>query len=163
MSGRSARVILVTALLSSAVTYALLRWTAPAPETEAGAAPPPTAVSASDAATGEPGPAFSADEEVNIRVYNRVSPGVVNITSTVVEFDFFFSPYAREGTGSGCVLDKEGHVLTNYHVIQGARNLQVSLPDQTKYRATLVGEDRQNDLAVIRMVDAPPERLFAIP
>ena len=107
-------------------------------------------------------PPLSGEEETNIRVYNQVSPGVVNITRTVVEYDFFFAPVAKEGTGSGCVLDKEGNILTNYHVIQSADSLEVSLPDRTKYRAKVVGFDQQNDLAVIRLTGAPIERLHPI-
>jgi putative serine protease PepD len=108
-------------------------------------------------------PALSNDEQVNIQVYSKISPGVVNITSTVVEYDFFFSPVAREGTGSGCVLDQEGHILTNYHVIESAQNLQVALTDHSKFSATIVGTDKQNDLAVLRLRNAPKERLHPIP
>jgi putative serine protease PepD len=107
--------------------------------------------------------ALSSDEETNVRVYKSVSPGVVNITSTVVEYDWFFAPYATEGsTGSGCILDTDGNILTNYHVIQSADSLEVTLPDQTKYHAKVVGFDRQNDLAVIRVTGAPKERLHPI-
>jgi putative serine protease PepD len=105
---------------------------------------------------------LSSDEETNIRVYDQVSPGVVNITKTVLEYDFFFQPVASEGTGSGCVLDTDGNVLTNYHVIESADRLEVSLPDRTKYHAKVVGIDKQNDLAVIRLVDAPKIRLHPI-
>jgi S1-C subfamily serine protease len=106
---------------------------------------------------------LSSDEETNIRVYGHVSPGVVNITRTIVEYDFFFAPVATEGgTGSGCVLDTEGNILTNYHVIESADSLEVSLPDHTKYRAKIIGFDKQNDLAVIRLAGAPKERLHPI-
>ena len=124
-----------------------------------GAAQPESAIAA--ATVGQP--PLSAEEEVNLRVYNKVSPGVVNITSTVVEYDFIFSPVAKQGTGSGSVLDLDGNVLTNYHVIESAQNLEVALPDGTKYRAKVVGSDRQNDLAVIRLVGAPRERLHPVP
>jgi S1-C subfamily serine protease len=105
----------------------------------------------------------SSDEETNIRVYGLVSPGVVNITRTIYEYDFFFAPVATDGgTGSGCILDTEGNILTNYHVIESADSLEVSLPDHTKYRAKVVGFDKQNDLAVIRLAGAPKERLHPI-
>ena len=110
-------------------------------------------------------PIFSSEEETNISVYEQASPGVVNITTRfMVEERFFFSAIIREesGTGSGCVLDKDGHILTNYHVIENASSLEVSLPDHTKYRATLVGADRQNDLAVLKLENAPVERLHPI-
>jgi len=109
-------------------------------------------------------PTASGDEETNIRVYGQISPGVVNITRTIVEYDFFFAPVATEGgTGSGCVLDTDGNILTNYHVIESADSLEVSLPDHTKYRAKVIGFDKQNDLAVIRLAGAPKERLHPIP
>ncbi len=157
------RTLLVTALVSSAVTILFIRWNDRRFENVPASVLTEAAEAAGTLET-PPGAAISPDEEVNIRVYNKVSPGVVNITSMVVEFDFFFRPFATEaGTGSGLVLDKEGHILTNSHVIEGARNLEVALPDQTKYRATVIGRDSQNDLAVIRLVGAPPERLVPVP
>jgi S1-C subfamily serine protease len=152
------RTILVTALITSAATLLLLRW---------GVLPEPPrsgrSIHLDAAAAANPGqPALSSDEQVNIQVYNKVSPGVVNITSTVVEYDFFLQAYASQGTGSGIVLDLEGNILTNYHVIESAQNLEVALPDQTKYRAKLVGEDPQNDLAVIRLTGAPKDRLHPV-
>jgi len=150
--------IFLTAIVSSVVTIAIFRWNL---LPEFSSSPPEAKVQAAFAArTGQP--TLSPDEETNVRVYNKVSPGVVNITSMVVEYDFFFSPVAKEGaTGSGCVLDTEGDILTNYHVIESAQSLEVSLPDQTKYRAALVGYDRQNDLAVIR-IKASRERLHPV-
>jgi S1-C subfamily serine protease len=151
-------VILVTALLTSAVTLILLRWgVVPAPPQSG---PVPRFDSAAAATPAQP--PLSQDEQVNIQVYNKVSPGVVNITSTVVEYDFFFQAYANQGTGSGIVLDLDGNVLTNYHVIESAQSLEVALPDRTTYRARLVGEDPQNDLAVIRLTEAPRDRLHPV-
>ncbi len=159
MTSRSFRTILITTLLSSAATIALLRWNM-VPAVQPALAPAPVAASA--APSGQP--PLSADEQVNTQVYERISPGVVNITSTVVEYDFFFSPVAREGaTGSGCVLDQDGNVLTNYHVIDSAQSLEVALPDHSKYRATVVGTDKQNDIAVLRLKGAPRERLHPVP
>lgn len=107
-------------------------------------------------------PALTPDEAINIRVYQDVSPGVVNITSRVVEYDFFFDPVMREGaSGSGAVIDSDGHIVTNYHVIEGAEQLEVTLPDQSKWRAAVVGQDPDNDLAVIR-IKAPRSKLRPI-
>ncbi len=153
----SLRIIIVAALLSSAATVAAIRWDL-FPGHRRGEEPNPAFAFGP---TQQPPP--SRDEEINIGIYEKVSPGVVNITRTVLEYDFFFTPVAREGTGSGCVLDLEGHVLTNYHVIQSADRLEVSLPDHTKYGAELVGADRQNDLAVLKLLDVPKERLHPIP
>jgi len=156
MKNHSLRLVLTVAMMSCAVTIVALRWDLiPGYSTKSSNNP---AFAFSPASQ----PTISNDEEINIRVYDQVSPGVVNITRTVVEYDFFFSPVAREGTGSGCVLDKDGNVLTNYHVIENADNLEVSLPDRTKYRAKVVGADPQNDLAVIRLIEAPKERLYPI-
>ncbi|MBP1600016.1 MAG: 2-alkenal reductase [Acidobacteria bacterium] len=154
------RPILVTALLSSAATVLLIRWDlgfrgdgiAPGRRPQSAIASAPVSQ-----------PPLSPEEEVNIRVYNGVSPGVVNITTTVVEYPFFWAPVAEEGTGSGVILDKEGNIVTNYHVIEDAQSLEVTLPDQSNYRARLVGIDRANDLAVIRLVEAPASRLHPVP
>ncbi len=154
------RAILLTALLSSAATLILVRWDVIPGSGSGESSSPAEQPARADISRLEP--PFSEDEETNIRVYNQVSPGVVNITSTVVEYDFFFSPVARQGTGSGSVIDLEGHVLTNFHVIAGARNLEVALPDQSKYRAAIVGTDQQNDLAVIRLRDVPRDRLHPV-
>ncbi len=154
------RLVFVTALLTCAVTVVLLRWDVIPVRSSRNAVSGHLESAIAAAPAGQP--PLSSDEEVNIRVYNKVSPGVVNITSTVVEFDFFFSPVSKEGTGSGSVLDYDGNVLTNYHVIESAQNLEVALPDRTKYRAKVIGVDKQNDLAVIRLVGAPRERLHPV-
>ncbi len=154
------RTVLVTALLTSALTYIFLRWDLGLRRESRVADPLP---SAAIAAAPAKQPSLSSEEETNVKVYNQVSPGVVNITTTVVEYDFFLQPIAEEGTGSGAVLDKQGHIVTNFHVVDGARSLEVALPDQTKYRARFVGADRDNDLAVIRLVEAPQERLHPVP
>lgn len=153
------RIVVVTALLTFAVTVIALRWDL-VPEYRRRGSP---GSEAAQAAPPKGQPPLSSEEEINIRVYSKVSPGVVNITSIVVEYDFFLSPVAKPGTGSGSVLDLEGNVLTNYHVIESAQNLEVTLPDRTKYHAKVVGYDKQNDLAVIRLVGAPKERLHPVP
>ena len=106
--------------------------------------------------------AFTPDEEINIRVYRAASPAVVNITTIAVAYDFFLSPVAKEGTGSGAIIDRSGHILTNFHVIDGARRLEVTLADGSKWPARPVGADPSNDLAVIK-IDAPVEKLTVIP
>jgi S1-C subfamily serine protease len=96
-------------------------------------------------------PALDSDEQGNVEVYKHVAPSVVNITSTVVSYDFFFGAQAQEGAGSGFVIDKEGHILTNYHVIDGARKLEVILANKKHYEARLVGADKSHDLAVVQI------------
>jgi S1-C subfamily serine protease len=106
--------------------------------------------------------AFTPEEEINIRVYRAASPGVVNITTTAVAYDFFLNPIPKEGTGSGAVIDRSGHILTNFHVIDGGRRLEVTLADGSKWPARPIGVDPSNDLAVIK-IDAPGEKLTIIP
>ena len=96
-------------------------------------------------------PALDGDEQNNVDVYKRVVPSVVNITSTSVSYDFFFGPQAQQGAGSGFIIDKEGHILTNYHVIDGARKLEVILENKKHYPATVIGVDRSHDLAVVQI------------
>lgn len=99
-------------------------------------------------------PQFDAEEQNNIEVYKRVSPAVVNITSTAVAYDFFYGPVPQQGQGSGFVIDKEGHILTNYHVIADARQVEVTLSNKKKYKAQIIGRDPSHDLAVLQ-INAP--------
>lgn len=107
------------------------------------------------------GIAQTEDEKNNISVYRRLGPGVVNITSVVIERDFFLHPIPREGTGSGSIIDTNGHILTNHHVIRDSTKLEVTLSDGSKWPARFVGADPDNDLAVIK-IDAPKEKLTVI-
>jgi S1-C subfamily serine protease len=76
---------------------------------------------------------------------------VVNVTSRAMSFDFFYGMVPQEGQGSGFVIDKEGHILTNYHVIADARQVEVTMHNRKKYKATVVGTDPAHDLAVIQI------------
>jgi S1-C subfamily serine protease len=96
-------------------------------------------------------PTFDSEEQTTIEVYKKGMPSVVNITSTAVAYDFFYGPVPQEGQGSGFIIDKEGHVLTNYHVIANAREVEVTLSNKKKYPATVIGRDRVHDLAVIQI------------
>lgn len=100
-------------------------------------------------------------EELVVEVYQRVSPSVVNITSTVITEDFFFRPVPQQGTGSGFVIDQQGHILTNYHVVEGATSIEVTFSDDTVVPATVVGTDPSVDLAVIK-VNVPTEKLMPV-
>jgi S1-C subfamily serine protease len=157
MRRHTLQTILITLLLTSAATVVALRWgILPGYEEKMPSGP----AFASDPLRQ---PVLTPDEEINVRVYEEVSPGVVNVTTQTIGFEgFFFTPVYREGTGTGCLLDKKGHVLTNFHVIESAERLEVSLPDRSKYPAERVGIDEQNDLAVIRLVDVPEEKLHPI-
>jgi S1-C subfamily serine protease len=103
----------------------------------------------------EAAPAYDAEEQNNIAIYKKVLPSVVNITSTTLVFNFFYGAVPQQGQGSGFVLDHAGHVLTNYHVIQGAnRGIKVMLYNKRSYDARVVGSDRMHDLALLQ-IDAP--------
>ncbi len=105
-------------------------------------------------------PSVASDEKNNREVYDAVSPGVVNITSTVY-VQSWFSVYPQQGSGSGSILDREGRILTNYHVIQDAEELEVTLANKKKYKAQPLGADPDNDLAVIK-IDAPTSELTPV-
>ncbi len=100
-------------------------------------------------------PAYDAEEQQNIAVYKRALPSVVNITSTAVAFDFFYGPVPQQGQGSGFILDKQGHILTNNHVIDNAQRVEVTLYDKHKYKATVVGVDKGHDLALLQINNVP--------
>jgi S1-C subfamily serine protease len=96
-------------------------------------------------------PPFDSEEQLNISVYKKALPSVVNITSTTVAYDFFYGAVPQRGMGSGFVIDNEGHILTNYHVIESARQVEVTTSDKAKYKAQVVGVDPAHDLAVIQI------------
>jgi len=108
----------------------------------------PTKVEISEAAGPEK---LDPEEQNNISVYKRNIPSVVNITSRAMAFDFFYGLVPQEGQGSGFIIDKEGHILTNYHVIAEARQVEVTLHNRRKYKAQVIGTDRSHDLAVIKI------------
>src|SRR5437660_447834 len=111
----------------------------------------PSKLEITEAAGGE---TPDQEEQNNISVYRKNIGSVVNITSKAVAFDFFYGLVPQEGQGSGFIIDKEGHILTNYHVIADARQVEVTMHNRKKFRATVVGTDPTHDLAVIK-IDAP--------
>jgi S1-C subfamily serine protease len=100
-------------------------------------------------------PEYDTEEQNNIAIYKRVLPSVVNITATNLTFNFFYGAVPQQGQGSGFVLDRAGHVLTNYHVVAEAnRGIEVQLSNKHKYSATVVGSDKTHDLALLQ-INAP--------
>ena len=108
----------------------------------------PANVEITEAAGGEQ---LDSEEQNNVSVYHRNIPSVVNITSRAVTFDCFYGLVPQEGQGSGFVIDKDGHILTNYHVIADARQVEVTMHNRKKFKATIVGTDPAHDLAVIQI------------
>ncbi len=104
----------------------------------------------------EAAPAYDTEEQNNISVYKRLLPSVVNITSKSLVYNFFFEPVPQQGQGSGFILDKAGHILTNFHVIAGAnRGIEVKLNNKhAPYKAKVVGTDKSHDLALLQ-IEAP--------
>jgi S1-C subfamily serine protease len=109
---------------------------------------PGAKVEITEAASSEP---LDQEEQNNISVYHKNIGSVVNVTSKAVAFDFFYGLVPQEGQGSGFIIDRDGHVLTNYHVIADARQVEITLHNRKKYRATVVGSDRSHDLAIVQI------------
>ena len=117
---------------------------------------------AENAPAGISEPSSVSDEQNNIEVYKTLSPGVAFITSTSYQQDYWGDVREGQGSGSGSVIDNQGHILTNYHVIEGAQKLTVSLGGDKVYPAKVVGGDPDTDLAVIQ-IEPPREGLTVIP
>ena len=119
------KIVVVTSLISTGLVLFFLRWPSP----------PPTRAEFDQSGASSFDTAISDEEKVNIRIYETLSSGVVNVTSTTVDYNFFLEPIPREGVGSGFFLDSQGHIATNYHVIQDATRLEVD-PLSVRPRAT---------------------------
>src|ERR1700727_874783 len=97
---------------------------------------------------------YDSVEQNNIAVYKRVLPAVVNITSNAVTYDWFWGAVPQQGQGSGFIVDSHGHILTNFHVIEGGRQIEVTLSNKHKYKAQVVLTDKPHDLALLQ-IEAP--------
>src|SRR6185503_5664403 len=104
---------------------------------------------------------FTAEERTNIFVYEKTNRSVVHITTKAAQRELLFLEVPAEGAGSGSVLDREGHVLTNYHVVEGAQEIRVTLETGDTYDAGMIGYDQPNDMAVLK-ISAPASSLVPI-
>ena len=121
-------------------------------ENSGAGATPDVSAPADISTTEAAGPAaLDPEEQTNIAVYKKALPSVVNVISTVESYDFFYGAVPAQGQGSGFLLDKQGHILTNYHVIEGAKQIEVTLSNRRKFSARVVGADRSHDIAVIQI------------
>ena len=146
---KSVRIFLVAALLVGGFYYFTTHHRTQPGETQSESwISRPTKVEITEAAAPQ---TFDSEEQVNIGVYKKVLSSVVNITSRTVAFDFFYGAVPEQGAGSGVIIDREGHVLTNYHVVQDAQQIEVTLSDRRKLPARVVGVDPTHDLAVIQI------------
>jgi len=132
-------------LLSTATPMPTLSQVSPTPVIVPTATPAPPQV---PTMPDEPANALEAQVEA---VYGLAGPAVVNITNRSYAYDFFMNPVPQEGTGSGFVYDTEGHIVTNFHVVENAEELSVTLANGAVYPATVVGVDPSNDLAVLHI------------
>ncbi len=155
------KVAFLSSIITAAMVYVLLEWR---PLRSEFSRPPGVSWASSPvSATAPPAGNLSDEEKNNIDIYQRYGGGVVNITTTTLGYDFFYRPVPMEsGTGSGAVIDDQGHIVTNYHVVRGAERLEVTLPDKSKVDAKVVGADANNDLAVIQ-ISVPRGKLTPIP
>ncbi|MCC7084654.1 MAG: trypsin-like peptidase domain-containing protein [Pirellulales bacterium] len=104
---------------------------------------------------------LTSEERINVAVYETCNRSVVNIKTEVAAASLFLVDMVQEGAGSGSVLDKQGHVLTNFHVVENAREIQVTLFDGKDYEARVVGRDATTDVCVLK-IDAPADSLFPV-
>lgn len=105
---------------------------------------------------------LTSDEALNVRIYKQAAPSVANIVTRAVEYDFFLNPVPVEGAGSGFVIDERGYILTNFHVVQQAQTVEVTLGDKSRYQAKFVGGDARNDVALLK-VELGGKKLTALP
>jgi putative serine protease PepD len=101
----------------------------------------------------------SPDEKINTEVFEKIHPAVVNIATITLSMNFWLEVIPNEGQGSGFIIDREGYILTNNHVVANARKITVTMADGTKIPAFLVGRDPASDLAVLKI---PPQHVVAV-
>jgi S1-C subfamily serine protease len=94
---------------------------------------------------------YTPDEQNNIEIYRAAHEATVNITSIVVQEDWFWGTQQAEGAGSGFIVNPDGEILTNFHVVSGSAQLTVTLSDKKTYKAHVLARDRRNDLALIKI------------
>jgi S1-C subfamily serine protease len=94
---------------------------------------------------------LGSDELNNIDIYKNSRDSVVYITSTVYQRNFFFDVVPSKELGSGFIVNQDGQILTNFHVVSGSAQVEVTLPDQSRYKAQVLVRDRNNDLALIKI------------
>lgn len=140
------RIVLVLVLVGA--FWLILNRTRPANETQSIA---PSSLHLTEAHAA---PEYDSEELNNISVYKKALPSVVNITANTVAFNFFWGAVPQQGQGSGFILNKEGQILTNYHVVADAQQVEVTTYDKHRYKAKVIGKDQHHDLAMLQ-ISAP--------
>ncbi len=131
----------------------------PTPTPTATPQPPPTLTPSSRASGGGTmvqGDVAAALEARLTGIYRQTAPAVVNITTQILRRDFFWGVIPESGAGSGFLWDDQGHIVTNYHVVEDAHTIDVSFGPGLVTSAKIVGVDPSNDLAVLHVNDVPP-------
>ncbi len=154
------RLIALGLLIGLAAYWAGARWGPRSPETVQALPEPQQRPAAA---------AMSSDESSTVQVYRQTAPAVANIVTRNVEYNFFMQPVAVEGAGSGFVIDAQGHILTNFHVVEGAESIEVALGPAVeergkgarRYTAKFIGADPRNDIALIK-IDPQGQKLKAL-
>jgi len=140
--GRAIRLLAIGLIIGLGAYWAGSRWGQQVPSVV-------NALHSPSPAPSEAG--LDATELETVRIYRQAAPAVANVVTRTVEYDFFYNPVPVEGAGSGFLMDNDGHILTNYHVVQGAQTIEVTLGDQSRYKGKLVGSDPNNDIALIQI------------
>jgi len=137
------RLMLVGALIALGAYWAGARW---------GPHEPARVEALQAQKTSGRGTAGLTEEETRtVNIYRQATPAVANINTRAVEYDFFQNAVPVEGAGSGFVIDERGYVLTNYHVVENAENIEVTLGDRSQFPAKFIGADKRNDVALLKI------------
>jgi S1-C subfamily serine protease len=156
-----ARLIIVALVLLLGVYWAGARFGPRQPE-KVEALPLGAAGASSASNVAQRDAALTDDESINVRIYRQASPAVANILTKATEYDFFMDPVPVEGAGSGFIIDANGYILTNFHVVQEAQSIEVVLGDKSRYPAKVIGADPRNDVALVK-IDPKGKKLTALP
>ena len=143
--------IVLSSVISAGIVLFMLRWPSPPPAVAEFQQQPVLSFDTMP----------SQEEQINIRIYRELSRSVVYVTSTRLRMGFWLQVIPEKGTGSGFLIDKKGHILTNDHVIENADQLEVTLYDETTLEAEIVGRDPVNDIALLK-IEIPEEKCFPI-
>jgi S1-C subfamily serine protease len=118
---------------------------------------PPTTVEALRLPSDTGAQTLDATESENVSIYRQAAPSVANIVTRAVTYDFFYGAVPTQGAGSGFLIDSDGHILTNNHVVDGAQTIEVTFggADKTRFRAKFLGADTRNDIALLKIEPGP--------
>jgi S1-C subfamily serine protease len=153
---RVARLIVLGLVLVLGGYWAGSRWGERQPQ-KVEAVPVPVPASFPEPKPGE----LMGEEAINVKIYSQAAPAVANIVTRTLEYDVFMEPVPAEGAGSGFVIDPRGYILTNFHVVQGAQAISVTLGDRSHFDAKFIGADERNDIALIK-IDPKDRKLAAL-